>query len=35
MPSLQKEKERTMGNREKLLDEIFELALENDMKYFG
>ena len=24
-----------MGNREKVLDEIFELALQNDMKYFG
>ncbi len=22
-------------NREKILDEIFELALQNDMKYFG
>jgi len=24
-----------MVNREKVLDEIFELALQNDMKYFG
>ncbi len=24
-----------MMNREKILDEIFELALQNDMKYFG
>jgi hypothetical protein len=24
-----------MGNREKLLEEIFELALQNDMNYFG
>ncbi len=24
-----------MTNREKILDEIFELALQNDMKYFG
>jgi C_GCAxxG_C_C family probable redox protein len=35
MASLQKEKKKTMENREKLLNEIFELALENDMKYFG
>jgi len=24
-----------MKNREKLLDEIFEMALKNDMTYFG
>jgi hypothetical protein len=24
-----------MVNREKVLDEIFELALQNDMNYFG
>jgi hypothetical protein len=24
-----------MKNREKLLEEIFELALQNDMKYIG
>jgi len=24
-----------MQNREKLLDEVFELALQNDMTYFG
>jgi len=24
-----------MVNRKKVLDEIFELALQNDMKYFG
>ncbi len=29
------EKERKMENREKLLDEVFELALQNDMTYFG
>jgi hypothetical protein len=33
-PSRQKKK-GSMGNREKVLDEIFELALENDMNYFG
>jgi hypothetical protein len=26
---------RTMKNREKLLGEVFELALQNDMRYFG
>jgi hypothetical protein len=26
---------RGMKNREKLLGEIFELALQNDMNYFG
>jgi hypothetical protein len=29
------EKERNMKDREKLLDEVFELALQNDMTYFG
>jgi hypothetical protein len=29
------EKERNMKDREKLLDEVFELALHNDMTYFG
>ncbi len=29
------EKERKMETREKLLDEVFELALQNDMTYFG
>ncbi len=28
-------KERNMKDREKLLDEVFELALQNDMTYFG
>ena len=28
-------KGRWMKKREKLLDEIFELALQNDMNYFG
>jgi hypothetical protein len=28
-------KEKTMTKREKLLDEVFEAALQNDMKYFG
>jgi hypothetical protein len=28
-------RKKTMENREKLLDEIFELALQNDMNYFG
>jgi len=26
---------KMMKNREKLLDEVFELALHNDMTYFG
>jgi hypothetical protein len=29
------EKETFMENREKLLGEIFELALQHDMNYFG
>jgi len=29
------EKETFMKNREKLLGEIFELALQHDMNYFG
>jgi hypothetical protein len=29
------EKEMCMKNREKLLGEIFELALQHDMNYFG
>ena len=28
-------KERKMKDREKLLEEVFELALHNDMTYFG
>ena len=28
-------KERNMKDRQKLLDEVFELALQNDMTYFG
>ena len=28
-------KEKKMKDREKLLDEVFELALHNDMTYFG
>jgi len=28
-------KEKTMTKREKLLDKVFEAALQNDMKYFG
>jgi hypothetical protein len=27
--------EKLVKNREKLLEEIFELALQNDMNYFG
>jgi len=27
--------EKAMANREKLLEEVFELALQNDMNYFG
>jgi hypothetical protein len=27
--------EKFMVNREKVLEEIFELALQNDMNYFG
>jgi hypothetical protein len=27
--------EKMMVNREKVLEEIFELALQNDMNYFG
>jgi hypothetical protein len=27
--------ERPMGKKEELLDEIFELALQNDMNYHG
>jgi hypothetical protein len=27
--------EKLMVNREKVLEEIFELALQNDMNYFG
>ena len=29
------QEEALMVNREKILDEIFELALQNDMDYFG
>jgi hypothetical protein len=29
------QKETSMTNREKLLDEVFEAALQNDMTYFG
>jgi hypothetical protein len=32
---LSNQKEKSMPNREKLLDEVFELALHNDMTYFG
>ena len=32
---LTNQKEKIMKNREKLLDEVFELALQNDMTYFG
>lgn len=28
-------KEKSMNHREKLLDEVFELALQNDMTYIG
>jgi hypothetical protein len=35
MRSPRQKKKGSFGNREKLLDEIFELALENDMNYFG
>jgi hypothetical protein len=28
-------KEKSMTNREKVLGEVFELALQNDMTYFG
>ena len=28
-------KEGNMKDRDKLLDEVFELALQNDMTYFG
>jgi hypothetical protein len=27
--------EKPVKNREKLLEEVFELALQNDMNYFG
>lgn len=33
--SPQKKKGKVKVDREKLLDEIFELALENDINYFG
>ena len=29
------DEERNMKDREKLLDEVFELALQHDMTYFG
>jgi len=32
---LSNRKEKIMENREKLLDEVFELALQNDMTFFG
>jgi hypothetical protein len=32
---LTNQKEKIMKNREKLLDEVSELALQNDMTYFG
>jgi len=32
---LSKRKERMMTKREKLLEEVFEAALQNDMTYFG
>jgi hypothetical protein len=35
MKSPRQKKKGSLRNGEKLLDEIFELALENDMNYFG
>jgi len=32
---LSNQKEKTMTNREKLLDKVFEAALQNDMTYLG
>lgn len=35
MPTHPKKEKENLENRKKLLEEIFELALLNDMKYFG
>lgn len=35
MGDLESDRETIMKNREELLDEVFEAALQNDMTYFG
>ena len=35
MTSKQSEKKGVPRNRERLLEEVFEQALQNDMKFFG